>query len=114
MKNRGFGKKKAGLLLCLSLLLFTGCGEGQAAGGTGLDSGSAQAEAGGTVQESTPAGAGGMVQNGSAPQEGVPTESGSAVNGSVPQESVPAEAGALTCSPKLPEAASYTEAFNAV
>ena len=93
MKNRGFGKKKAGLLLCLSLLLFTGCGEGQAAGGTGLDSGSAQAEAGGTVQESTPAGAGGMVQNGSAPQEGVPTESGSAVNGSVPQESVPAEAG---------------------
>ena len=67
MKNRGFGKKKAGLLLCLSLLLFTGCGEGQAAGGTGLDSGSAQAEAGGTVQESTPAGAGGMVQNGSAP-----------------------------------------------
>lgn len=93
MKNRGFGKKKAGLLLCLSLLLFTGCGEGQAAGGTGLDSGSAQAEAGGTVQESTPAGTGGMVQNGSAPQEGVPTESGSAVNGSVPQESVPAEAG---------------------
>ena len=95
MKNRGFGKKKAGLLLCLSLLLFTGCGEGQAAGGTGLDSGSAQAEAGGTVQESTPAGAGGMVQNGSAPQEGVPTEAGigNGTDGSILQESAQAEAG---------------------
>lgn len=82
-------------MLCLSLLLFTGCGEGQAAGGTGLDSGSAQAEAGGTVQESTPAGAGGMVQNGSAPQEGVPTEAGigNGTDGSILQESAQAEAG---------------------